>query len=102
MHRRKNYYFRAVGFIEEDGRWGAICLETSYIGYGATFEAALADLVAATRCAIASIRAAGLTDAAMGQPASRRDWALYERAIANARHPSATFQVQVTPRRRAA
>jgi hypothetical protein len=94
MSRRKHFHLRAVGFIEGK-EWGAMCLETGYLGYGPTFEAALVDLVEATRAAIACVRRQGWPDDAIfnGGPVPRRFVAMYERAIQSAARPSAVFQV---------
>jgi hypothetical protein len=96
MSRRKHYHFRALGFIEDDGRWGALCLETSFIGYGTTFEAALVDLVDATECAIEGVRRMGWPDSSMGGPAPRRYVAMWKRAMSNAKRPAAAFQVDAS------
>jgi hypothetical protein len=37
-------YLRVLGYQEDDGSWAAHCLETDLVGYGANFEAALANL----------------------------------------------------------
>ncbi len=35
---------RVLGYKEKDGEWAAHCLETDLVGYGKTFEDALANL----------------------------------------------------------
>ena len=94
MKRRKTIHLRAVGLIE-DGSWCAVCLETGYRGYGDSFAAALADLVAATECALRSVRAHHEAATAIfnGGPAAPRYRSMYQRAVLTARRPSAVFPV---------
>lgn len=35
---------RVLGYRQEDGKWAAHCLETDLVGYGRSFEKALANL----------------------------------------------------------
>jgi len=51
-HQEATLYLRVLGYGKPDNTWAAHCLETDLVGYGRTFQAALANLIELTEMQI--------------------------------------------------